>query len=192
MCIRDSSFTSVGDTVTNYGISHAVAKDTGTELVFEQYLGDDSVLDFRPSIPEDEFTDAVARYGVTTNPEKRYRNADAVHFLQNVYSLDYQIDGVSRGVRPASRMLNGALSYERRRSEWSRWLAASRTLMQLNNCRWHPEFPKLKDFIYGGDEALEQYTPEEIFSHAGGKGEVERILGYDLSLIHISEPTRPY
>ena len=174
-----TSFTSVGDTLTNYGISHCVAKDTGTQLVFEQYLGDDSVLDFRPEIPEDEFTDAVSRYGVTTNVEKRYRDPDAVHYLQNVYSLDYQIDGVSRGVRPASRMLNGALSYERRRSEWSGWLAASRTLMQLNNCRWHPKFSELRDFIYRGDERLEQYSPEEIFSHAGGKSEVERVLGYD-------------
>ena len=172
-------FTSVIGTLVNYGVSMSVAYRTNTRLVSAQFLGDDSVLDYSPSIPDDEFGSAIEGFGLKTNPDKRYRSPEAVHYLQNVYSKEYQIDGFSRGMRPVSRMLNGALSYERQRREWSRWLAASRTVMQLFNCRWHPKYDELVEFVKTGDEALAENSAQEIFSKAGGREEVERVLGLD-------------
>ena len=172
-------FTSVIGTLVNYGVSLSVAIRNDVQLVSGLFLGDDSVLDYRPQIPEDEFSDAIETFGLKTNAEKRYRSSEAVHFLQNVYMKEHQIDGVSRGMRPVSRVLNGALSYERQRRNWDRWLAAARTVTQVWNARWHLRYDELVEFVKTGDEALAEHSPQEILSLAGGVEVVEEVLGLD-------------
>ena len=175
-----ANFTSLFGSLINYFAHEYVAHTTGSTLRSATFLGDDAVTVFDPDPGAEVISSKVGELNLVQNTSKQYVSKNSVHYLQRVHSVDYSRDGVNVGVRPIMRALNGMLSYERRRpkSEWSKWMAAARTIMQLENTSSHPAFSEFVEFTVQGDGVLSSFDPVEIFSRAGGTAEVEEVLGY--------------
>uniref|UniRef100_A0A2V0RA16 RdRp n=1 Tax=viral metagenome TaxID=1070528 RepID=A0A2V0RA16_9ZZZZ len=84
---------------------------------------------------------------MTANPEKQYYVPGYASYLRNLHSIDRV-----GGVRSSYRILSGLTGYERMRTSWSAREDSVRWMVQSNNCRNHPLFEKLIDFIILGDE----------------------------------------
>ena len=167
-------YTSLLGTLANRVSAAYVSERLGISHRFGTYLGDDAVNVYHPHPGEDEVADAVGELGLDANAEKQYVSSEAIHYLQNLY-----VPGGRGGMRPLSRALNGMISYERRRNpnEWNHAMATMRTLMQAENCKFHPKFEEFVRFISRGDDFLTRYTPQSLIKMAGGVKNVRETLG---------------
>lgn len=174
-----SVFTNLVDTLVNLVCSYYVAARTGSKLNFTVALGDDAVNVWTPTIPQDELEDVISELGLVSSKEKQFVSPHSAHFLQRLHSAGYVVDGKFVGVRPLFRSFNGMLSYERRRDprDWNRYLAAARTIMQLENSKWHPQFREFVQLLTSGEEMLSQLDATEIFRRAGGAKRIGSVLG---------------
>jgi hypothetical protein len=175
-----SALTNLVDTLVNVIAGKYAAKILGIDLIGFEVLGDDSVFVFKPTPNVAELSGALKELGLDCNPEKQFISPVSAHFLQRWHSLDYQLGGVSRGVRSIYRALNGMLSLE----HWVnveehrfRYLMAAREIMQVNNTRWHPMFKEFVSLVKDDDKILRTgIDPTTVFKRAGGSEEIRSIL----------------
>jgi hypothetical protein len=178
-----TDFTSLVGTLYNALSALYAGEVIGSPLQGGVFLGDDAVTDYGRDVPQTELSDAVADLNLTMNAEKQYISQTSAHYLQNLYQeedLDQSGGSEVHGIRPTMRALNGMISYERRRNadEWSHAMAAMRTIMQLEPCRWNMSFGDFVRFARSGDELLQQVDPVIIAKMAGGLENVDKVLGY--------------
>ena len=167
-------FTSLLGTLCNRVSAVYCAYALGVSHPFGTYLGDDAINVYRPHPSEDEVASVISDLGLDQNAEKQYVSREAIHYLQNLY-----VPGGKGGMRPLSRALNGMLSYERYRNpkQWSHAMATMRTIMQAENCKFHPRFEEFVKFISRGDGYLTQYPVAHLMKMAGGVKVVRETLG---------------
>ena len=172
-----SIFTNLIGTLWNLLCARYVAIRKRISHPFSTALGDDAVNIYMPDVSDEEIASIQRELGMTMNADKQFTSETHAHYLQNVHG----VNGGWRGVRPFYRMLNGALSYERRRDpqDWSHSMASVRTIMQLENCKWHQDFVSIVRFIANLDRYLHQYDPMDILRMAGGASKASSVLGYD-------------
>ena len=166
-------------TLDNFVSSRYIAKRLGVNLIAGTYLGDDAVNVYRPLPSLDEIEDVGRELNLDLNPTKQFVEDVAVHYLQNLYVLDGGELYQGGGIRSTIRALNGILNYERqrRKGEWNGFLASMRTIMQLENCKYHPAFRDFVTFVSRGDGRLIEYSAEDIARRAGGTSKIEESLG---------------
>jgi len=176
-----SALTNLVDSLVNLIVYHYLAFCLQLDPLFATVLGDDSIFIYADVPSPQDISECVGQLGLTMNAEKQLTSDEAVHYLQRVHSYSYEVGGQFVGVRPIFRALNGIISYERRRNPkfWNRNLAASRTIMQLENTASHPLFSDFVGYIAKGDRMLLEVDPVRIFSNAGGSETVGRTLGIE-------------
>ena len=174
-----SVFTNVIGTFVNLLSAEYIARRLDVMRVDGEYLGDDALNVYGRDPGAERIQDAGGELNLSLNADKQFVSRTTAHFLQNVYILEDDELLYGGGVRPTSRALNGMLSYERARrpGEWNEYLALMRTVMQLENCKYHPAFPRFVEFVAEGDRRLLEIDVTEIARRAGGAKAIEESLG---------------
>jgi len=146
--------------------------------------GDDGLyLTSDPFEPTD-MADIYQRYGLIINPDKSGMSSDDASYLQRHFRRSYNY----QAVMSTNRML-GRILYSERGVDVAKvgmsvkdyWTL--NTIMKLENCKRHPDFHKLVDFVRAGDESglnplpilgrdpvdIEGYSPfgESVYGNSG-------------------------
>jgi hypothetical protein len=173
-----SALTNLIDSLCQLILWHYVSWRLRVEIRFLTVLGDDGVILFKGSPAMDEISDLVqAEFGMTVSSDKGGTSSDSAQFLQRLHMLNYKPDGsLCRGVRSVMRTWNGVCHLERRTSDLPPQFFSARAIMQLENCKWHPNFTKLVGHYFRVDRYAKVLDPVEIFDEAGGTGKVEEVL----------------
>jgi hypothetical protein len=177
--------TNMIDTLVQIWANFYAAFRMRNEIEFQMAQGDDGVIVFKKPWRVDDYIDAMSELNLDVSDSKGGVSDTVVHYLQNVHYIGYQPDGTCAGVRPAFRVLNGMLSYERFRKAWSGYFDSFRWMQQVNNAQFHPKFEQIVDFEWENDKYVREYTYAELLKEANGLSAVESALGQD------SFPPRP-
>lgn len=116
-------------------------------------------------------------YGVEVSSDKGGFERDQVRFLQRLHMRNYRRGGICVGVRSLTRTWRGACYLERRIPNLPEEFFSARTIMQLENCHWHPMFRKAVEYFFSVDSVVRHLDPAEVFTRAGGTEFVEKTLG---------------
>lgn len=159
-----STFTNEIDSIVQYLVAKSTRLVSDSET---QIQGDDGVYAVSLQDTED-FIKAFEAEGLNVNKDKSYIMKDSVVFLQNLYHPDYrQKSGIIGGVYPTYRALNRLIYQER----WSNFedfglegrdYYSLRAISILENCKHHPLFDKLVEFIWSIDKYSLGYTREGV------------------------------
>jgi len=158
---------------------------------YMQCQGDDGAL-VTDDENVDKLTSAVPKYGQGIKKEKCTFAKNWIVFLQNLYHIDYMINGIIGGIYPTYRALC-RLMYQERWSDFEKYGISGqdyysiRTIQILENCKFHPLFPEFVKFIYNLDKYNLRYTDEGlskyvsmIYDKQGRSGIVDNQYGDDL------------
>jgi hypothetical protein len=182
--------TNMDDTLANLFAGYYSAHRLGVRLVRFEVLGDDSIYVFRPSVEPEAVSRAIEDLGMSSNPDKVFVSDHSVHFLQRLHTLEYQVEGMCRGIHDPFRTLNGWMSLERFRSGWSKWMYSARAIMQCENVRWDPRFRTFVAFLKEGDDVIRSVDPVEIFRRAGDAPMVRKVLNIASFPFNVQRPER--
>jgi len=140
-----SVLTNLIDSMANFWLITYAAHRLG--VFIERYLlqGDDGVYLFSASLPLDSLAEVLlVECGVLLSTGKCHYGPHEVHYLQMVHHVDWCKDGRYPGIRPIMRVLNGMMSYERKREDdWSAMHSSLRWIQQVDNASAHPAFGRL-------------------------------------------------
>jgi len=141
-------------------------------------LGDDGVYLFDHEVDLDELSSLFFNeYGMTISSDKGSLSLDHVSYLQRVHLRTYRRHGLCVGVRSLTRTWNGATHRERGHSGLPPEFFSARTIMQLENAKWHPKFREAVKYFWSVDKYARELDPSEIFLRSGGVRVVEEVLG---------------
>jgi hypothetical protein len=169
--------TNMVDTLVQKWIMHYVAHRMHNEVVVHMAQGDDGVVVFRRPWRIDDVVDIAHELNMDISSSKGGVSKDVIHYLQNVHHRGHKIGGLCVGVRPAYRVLNGMLSYERFHKGWKGADDSFRWQQQVDNARWHPKFKEIVQFLWDNDAYVREYTNQQLMKKAGGRAAVESALG---------------
>jgi hypothetical protein len=170
--------TNAEDTMLNRLACLYVAYRADTDVEDGEWMGDDSVVLFRDKVDPEDVSRYMRELGLECNPDKQFISSRSVHYLQRIHTLDYTVEGRCVGVRSPFRCLNGMMSYERMKKGWNKYLDTSRWIMQVENAKHDPRFPKLVSFLRDGDKVLRSgMDPVSVFKLAGGADVIRSTLG---------------
>jgi hypothetical protein len=186
-----SVLTNLRDTIVNLVAGEYVGVRCNSSLANFEVLGDDSVFVFHNDMDIGNLETITRELGLETNPTKQFISRTGCHYLQRWHSLDYQVDGVSRGCRSPYRAISGMLSYERRRSGWNKYLDSARWIMQSENVKNDPRFERFVKWWSSGDGVLSSgIDPSEIFKRAGGAEVIRSTLNIASFPFNVQNPER--
>lgn len=141
--------TNADETDVQEALQHEAARLSHQTLSeFSLRNGDDGALTY-PGIRVQDVVKSYTRHGLEMNESKQYVSSKDMVYLRNYHSLDYQPDGVCRGVYSSFRAL-GRLIYQERYYDPEHWGPKEVTLRAwsiLENCKWHPCFESLVDYV---------------------------------------------
>jgi hypothetical protein len=164
------------DTFVQQWAIHYIAHRLRNEVIYHLAQGDDGVVVFRRPWRIEDVIEVADELNLDISGSKGGVSQRVVHYLQNVYHRDYRPDGICRGIRPGFRFLNGALSFERFHKDWKPEDNTLRWRQQLDNCRWHPRFREMVEWLYEND-TYSEYSSQQLIDAAGGLSKVESALG---------------
>jgi hypothetical protein len=172
-----SALTNLIDSLAQLLFWHYVLEDN---IQFITVLGDDGVVVPSTSIGISDITElAMKDFGMKVSADKGMVSSDQVMFLQRTHLAGYTIDGVMRGIRSGVRTFNGIMHMESI-NHWPRgvikYMLSARSIMQLENAAWHPNFHKLVQEYYKRDTLVRELDPATIVKRVGGIGKVEDLL----------------
>jgi hypothetical protein len=110
----------------------------------------------------------LSEFGMTLSSDKKHVSSRVVHFLQNVFSLDYVRRGLCVGVRPLMRVLNGMMSYEDVNRKWDKSFDCLRWIQQLENASDHPAFNQACVWLLDKDSVTMEETVTKLLSNDRG------------------------
>lgn len=147
-----SVMTNLIDSLVNLWVMHYAASRVGSSVLFSMAQGDDGLYTFQGTPTKHDLSQAVAELGMTISEEKSMMGSEVVHYLQDMHSRAYTVDGVCVGVRPLQHVLNSAMSYERIDGKsWDRDCDTIRWLQQFEEAVHHPSFRLMCDWLYKHD-----------------------------------------
>lgn len=143
-----STFTNEVDSVVQIGIALTNKFIKEHEC---QVQGDDGVYIMAP---EDimQFEQSFLYAGLKLNLEKSCKSSDYAMYCQNLFHIDYIVDGTIHGIYPTYRAINRILFQERfvnfsKAGIKGKDYYGIRCLSILENCKHHPLFEELVRFI---------------------------------------------
>ena len=170
-------WTNVADSLWMLICLHYVAAVMDISLLDFEVMGDDSLAVFSPATDIAEISDHLQDLGMKVNESKTMVSADACHYLQKLYSQDYSVDGVMRGVRSPFRIMSGVTGFERWHTRMNPDWNTVRWVMQAENCKWDPRFKELVRFIRDGDDNLGNFLEAKV-AKAARDSELRAAFGY--------------
>jgi len=184
-----SVLTNMRDTIANRIALEYIGLRSNSTLMRFEILGDDGVSVFANDIDSKAVERFAAELGLECNPDKQFLSTDAVHYLQRWHSKRYVKDGLYRGVRSPYRALAGMTGYERFRENWNKYLDTSRWIMQIENCKNHPQFEAIVRFLKDGDSVLDSgMDPATVFRKAGGADVIRSVLNIASFPFNVQNP----
>lgn len=172
-----STFTNECDSIIQYQVSQEYYED----LFNFQIQGDDGIYAVRDP---DSFLDHFKKYGLTVNKDKSYTSNSFCTYLQLLYDEEYRAsDGIIHGIYPTYRALLRICYQERFDSFKKEGITgkdyyAIRTLSILENCKHHPLFHNLCDYVIGLDKYSLIPSDEGVSTFVKSK---QRNLGKDVN-----------
>ena len=145
-----SVFTNFIDTVVHMIAGRYAARRNATVLgSYCQFQGDDGLWIGQGVHDVSDLTDAYTELGLSANPTKQFVGKQDCLYLQR-----YHIRGTIGGMYPTYRALNKLMGSERFHSPsvWGPDMVVLRSIMILENVKWHPLWKQLVDFTVAGDE----------------------------------------
>lgn len=149
-----SGGTNADETLAHRALQHGVAARQGVHLnPNSMCLGDDGILSY-PGITVEDVIKFYEQAGQEMNPEKQYAATDNTVFLRRWYHTKFRSNGICRGVYSTYRALGRLMGQERFYDPkvWGPEMVVLRSLSILENCKEHPLFYKLVDFVVKGDK----------------------------------------
>jgi hypothetical protein len=161
-----------GSTFTNTvdsAVQHLISKDLGVLDSEKQIQGDDGVYLVDS---EEALYNHFSKYGLDVNPEKCYVSKRNAIYLQNFYSKDMLTNGICRGVYPSYRALGRIFFQERFTDLGELELEGSdfnslRVISILENCKYHPLFIQLVNYIAKLDKYSLGYSQSGLVKYVG-------------------------
>jgi len=158
-----STFTNEVDSIAQY----LVARDS-KYLLNDSYQiqGDDGVYTIKDS-QVSNFVSHFRKYGLLVNEDKSYKSKTYCVYLQNLYDLEYRVNGFIGGIYPLYRALNRICFQER----WTDFEAyglegkdyySLRTISILENCKYHPLFEDFVKLIASKDKYYLAYSENAV------------------------------
>jgi len=148
-----SVFTNEIDSIVQF----LIAKQSGViDPELTQIQGDDGI--YSVNIKDvDRLFKEFSNAGLTVNKSKSVTNSDYCTYLQNLYHIDYENNGVVHGIYPIYRAINRLLYQERFANLDDMGISGSdyysiRAISILEGCRYHPMFEELVNFVYKLDK----------------------------------------
>jgi len=174
-----SVFTNLLGSIINLLVMEAAAVALHFRVLGCQVQGDDGVFKLSKGR---EFPHVVEiaewvqeNLGMTLHPGKQFVGYKEVHFLQNVHRSSFRTRGLCVGVRPLMRVLNGMMSYERFRPDWTGEMDTIRWVQQLEAAKHHPMFEIAVRWL--ADKDIHALTPfGDLVTAAGGHDMVIGLL----------------
>jgi hypothetical protein len=156
-----SAFTNEVDSIVQYLIATALG-----EYHFD-IQGDDGA--YATADPQ-KLIDAFTKYGLKVNLEKSYISDNYLVYLQCLYHEKYERDGIIGGIYPTYRALNRILFLERFTDFESVGISGKdyfsiRTICILENCKYHPLFRELVEYVYSLDKYKLAYTEQGLTAY---------------------------
>ena len=149
-----SGGTNADESLMHRYLQHAAATRQGSFLNRNSMvLGDDGCLTY-PGIAVDSVVDTYKSYGLVMNKSKQLVSKDHITFLKHWHHQDYLVNGRNVGVYSTMRAL-GRLRFMERYVDPDKWGAkavAMRELSIIENCKYHPLFPKFVEFCAERDK----------------------------------------
>lgn len=147
-----------GSTFTNEvdSIVQATIVNTLPWIRKKQIQGDDAVY----QVPKDKVVKlfkTFESFGLTVNRDKSYTSSNYAVYLQNLFHIDYIKNGFIGGIYPIYRALN-RLCFQERWSNFEDYEISGkdyysiRTICIVENCKYHPLFRELVQFVLKYDK----------------------------------------
>lgn len=148
-------------------VQYQLYEDTGlVNMEHIQCQGDDGAI-LIPDELVDDLINVLPKYGKETNKSKCTIAKDWIVFLQNLYHIDYMKEGLIGGIYPTYRALC-RLIYQERWSDFQQYglegkdFYSIRTIMVLENCKFHPLFEEFVEYIWSLDKYKLAYSDEGL------------------------------
>lgn len=159
------SFTSIKETVDNT-VGHMLATILQQQPHTHQEDGDDSVAVGKKGLVK-YLSEAFSMLGFELNPDKQDVSLTSYHYLQRFFCPAELGDA---GAYPTILALNACVFPERFHNpkQWGPRMETLRWIMILENCKHHPAFHALIDFVREGDKYGLKLgpNPEKLYSEA--------------------------
>jgi len=160
-----ATFTNEVDSIVQYLIAREIKIDD-TQL---QIQGDDGVYAITDS-QHDKLVTSFKHYGLNFNEEKSYISDEYLVYLQKLYHLDFLKHGFIGGIYPVYRALC-RIVFQERYSNFEDFdikgidYYSLRTISILENCKYHPLFKELVEYIYRLDKYSLKFSNDSIKSY---------------------------
>jgi hypothetical protein len=166
----------VGSLVNLWTMAYTSARD-GSRIHAAYVQGDDGVFAFSKRWSFEAMQQIASDdLGMTMSTDKNFISDAEVHFLQMIHRRSYRVEGQCVGVRPLMRVLNGMLSYERFRMNWSGAMDTLRWLAQMELAADHPSFDSLCEWLLERD-VYASLPVDEVIVRAGGALHAQSVIG---------------
>lgn len=146
-----------------------------------QVQGDDGVY-LVPKGKEDQLIRKFESFGLVVNKDKIHVSDKYAIYLQNLYHIDYINKGITGGIYSTYRALN-RIVYQERWSDFEDYdiigkdYYSIRTLCILENCRYHPLFRNLVEFVLLKDKYSLDFSSQGLSNYVHMLGKVEGAEG---------------
>ena len=142
-----SVFTNLVDTLVQFNLTKAVIP---LEDHAPQFQGDDGLFIVQEDLLDQYFT-GMENFGLKVSPDKTNISDNDCMYLQRYYTR-HHLDG-RHGIYPTMRALNSLISQERHFNPklWGPEMVILRSIMILENCKYHPKFREFVAYVMSGD-----------------------------------------
>jgi len=147
-----STFTNEVDSLVQY----LIAKSCGIEDYEMQIQGDDGAYCIT-DLKLDELKRKFANFGLSINESKSDLSSNYLVYLQKLYHIDYKRGSLIGGIYSTFRAI-GRICFQERYSDFEDYgligqdYYSIRTISILENCKYHPLFRKLVEYVYSKDK----------------------------------------
>jgi hypothetical protein len=158
-----STFTNEVDSIAQYLVgSSVISSDIQRDI-----QGDDGAYVVQDP---DVLRETFVLNGLNVNEEKSTVSDKYLVYLQNLYSPEYQRNGIIRGVYPTYRALNRIIHLERFDQFGEDGIEGSdyfsiRTISILENCKNHPMHRELVSYVHRLDKYGLTYSEENLSNY---------------------------
>ena len=150
-----SVFTNICDSVVHRYLQYVASNELGNSVDIQQaqVQGDDGLLCVDSDVVR-TILEIWGSVGFEANPDKQFVGDSDCTYLQRYYTKDHRQNGEIVGIYPTYRALNSLMSQERfyDPDRWGSDMVTLRTLMILENTKYHPLFEEFVLFTAKGDK----------------------------------------
>lgn len=192
-----ATFTNEVDSIVQFSL----ANECGINHLNFQIQGDDGL--YKVTVNElDKLNEIFRYYGLNVNEAKSALSSNYAIYLQKLYHKDYSRDGIIGGIYSVYRALN-RIVHQERYSDFEDYgikgqdYYSIRTICILENCKYHPLFHQLIEYVYHLDKYRLKFSGKSLSNYnrmitegKGATGIISNQYGDNLTGIHNFETVK--